>query len=84
MCGKAVCGECSSKKINDKRACDICFYRTKNNYDKILEDYLDEKKRQIEDYHRQIEENQKRYEEMCTKKTNLEKIVSIDLNINKL
>eukprot|EP01017_Pseudomicrothorax_dubius_P028300 TRINITY_DN3356_c0_g1_i2.p1 TRINITY_DN3356_c0_g1~~TRINITY_DN3356_c0_g1_i2.p1 ORF type:complete len:259 (-),score=54.14 TRINITY_DN3356_c0_g1_i2:54-830(-) len=28
-CGKAVCGPCSRRKINDKRACDICYLRIK-------------------------------------------------------
>jgi hypothetical protein len=30
VCGRAVCGECSTKKINDNRVCDVCFYRANN------------------------------------------------------
>mmetsp|Transcript_4848 Transcript_4848/g.4049 ORF Transcript_4848/g.4049 Transcript_4848/m.4049 type:complete len:91 (+) Transcript_4848:376-648(+) len=29
-CGKAVCGECSNKKINDNRVCDVCHFRYTN------------------------------------------------------
>eukprot|EP01016_Furgasonia_blochmanni_P016391 TRINITY_DN1947_c0_g2_i3.p1 TRINITY_DN1947_c0_g2~~TRINITY_DN1947_c0_g2_i3.p1 ORF type:complete len:444 (+),score=73.11 TRINITY_DN1947_c0_g2_i3:205-1536(+) len=25
LCGKSVCGDCSQKKINDQRVCDVCF-----------------------------------------------------------
>ena len=30
VCGCSCCGECSSKKVNDKRVCDICYLRVEN------------------------------------------------------
>lgn len=30
MCGISVCGDCSNKKINKNRACDLCFLRVES------------------------------------------------------
>lgn len=30
VCGCSCCGECSTKKVNDKRVCDICYLRVEN------------------------------------------------------
>ena len=34
LCGTSCCGECSSKKVNEERVCDICYLRVEN-YDLI-------------------------------------------------
>jgi hypothetical protein len=77
-CGKSVCGDCSTRKINDNRACDVCFYKASN---VLVEDkrknMLIEKTRMIEEYKRKAEEAQKYLEELTNKKKELEKKVRI-------
>jgi hypothetical protein len=57
ICGKSVCTDCSQKKINSKRACDICFIKKKNsNTENRKKDYLKSKEQTLQRLKIQIQE----------------------------
>jgi len=62
VCGKSVCGDCSTKTINKDRACDICFYKAKHKVkENIRNELLFQKNKQIKAYQNHLvkEENQR-------------------------
>jgi len=89
-CGKAVCGDCSRKKINNDRACDICYKKavdatgeaTRSN--RLLammaklqakERYLDEMKQSLNDLQKKKKEMEKIWMNELNDKANLSRVL---------
>jgi len=76
MCGRAVCGECSAKKINDNRVCDVCYYKADNKRaEERREDQLTSKHASIKTYKKQLLKEKDYLNELIQKRYNLNKVV---------
>ena len=77
-CGKAVCGDCSSKKIDDNRVCDVCFYKANNvRAEERRKDQLRCKNDSTECYKEQILKERDDLNNLTKKKLELEKEVIV-------
>lgn len=76
MCGRAVCGECSAKKITDNRVCDLCYYKAENKRaEERREDQLTSKHASIKTYKKQLLKEKDHLNEIIQKRYNLQKTV---------
>lgn len=76
LCGEAVCGDCSMKKINENRVCDLCFYKAGNSRaEKRREDQLKAQKTMIKIYNKQLEKEKNTLNQLAKDKSALAKQV---------
>jgi hypothetical protein len=77
MCGRSVCGECSSRKVSDQRICDICYVRgTNQRAEERRRDVIRNKKSTMENYKIQLKTEKDELHLLENKKRDLEKRVS--------
>jgi hypothetical protein len=83
VCGRAVCGECSTRKISENRVCDVCYVRASNpRAEERRRDVIRLKKTTIENYKMQLKTGKDELHLLETKKRELEKRVLILCNRN--
>lgn len=74
VCGMAVCGECSSKKINDNRVCDMCYYKVNNpRAERRREDQLKSKDATRRTYKKQLQREKDELDQLISKKYEIDK-----------
>jgi len=74
VCGRSVCGDCSSKKINNDRACDVCYYKLSNKeQEDSRQEMLLNKINKIEAYKQQIIAAEQKLAEMSKMKKDMER-----------
>jgi len=75
MCGRGVCGECSVKKINDNRVCDLCYYKAENKRSEDRrDDQLKSKNASIKTYKKQLLKEKEHLNEIIQQRYNLKKV----------
>ena len=79
-----MCGDCSSKKINDNRVCDICFLKAKHaRGEKRREDQLKSKVVTMKTYKKQLLKEKDELDQLFQKKFELSKKVKF-LNVQEI
>lgn len=71
-----MCGECSQKKINDNRVCDVCYFKAKNaRGERRREDQLKSKTATMRTYKKQLMKEKEELDQLFKKKFELGKTV---------
>jgi len=78
-CGNAVCGECSTKKINESRVCDSCFYKANHlRAEERRKDQLKSKNATMKTYKKQLLREKDDLTQLIQKRYDLDKKVKED------
>jgi len=78
-CGNAVCGECSSRKIEENRVCESCFFKSNNaRAVKRREDQLKSKNATMKTYKKQLGKEKDDLADLIQKRYDLDKKVKDD------
>jgi len=78
-CGNAVCGECSTKRIEDNRVCESCYYKSNNaRAVKRREDQLKSKNATMKTYKKQLGKEKEDLADLIHKRYDLDKKVNDD------
>ena len=76
VCGKSVCGDCSLKKINNDRVCDICFCKATNQIkERKKKEGISKMDEKITIYKTQLGKKRQQFEEFNDRKKENDKIV---------